>query len=302
MYSNYDVFRYKALTASKFFWVVGHGTTLPGFTRVPPNRWVVFLSKPGHVLLSEPFASPIFQNIIKDTQVTRSLALGNIPKENLPGIRLHESSWKNYVYGPGDDLPNTFITFQPKQPINNIGGILGVHDTSKPNEPPVLQGRAQDNVNRIISRKQGIYFFVTCRPSQGQLQNRNKLRIATTFNRRRGGGQNSPITYVPDPSGVINNIKRRNINRIQAQFVCRWNQSGYHRQCGIVLNPSLEGPRPTKKRILNPPGNGPAPIANSQPPFANGLFTFAPGVPMSRAPRPRYYPPRKPRPRKPVKK
>lgn len=294
-YSNYDIFRYKAFTASKFYWDIGHGITLGGFTEVPPNTWVVFLSKPGHILHTEPFTTSKFKDIIKSTILTRSLALGTISKGELPGSRLHESSWKEHIYGPGDRLPNTYITFKPPETNSKFNEVMGVHDTSKPNQVAKYRNLAGPQLlNRVLIGKPGIHFIVTCRPTAKQAQQTNAIQHQLLINRLMGFSQNNN-RMVPNLNHIISAIQRNNRARTQAQQVCRWNKSGYYQQCGIVLNPSLEGSRPTKKRILNPPGNGPA----SRPPFANGLFTFAPGVPKSLLPLPRYYPPR---PRKPGKK
>jgi hypothetical protein len=291
MYSKYDVFKYKALTAPKFYWVVGHGTTLRGFTEVPPNTWVIFLSKPGHALLDTPFLSPMFRNqIIKDTEITRSIALDNVPRENLPGIRLHSSSWNDYIYGPGDRLPTTYVTFQPSVGQNNLNQVLGVHDTSKPNVNARHRG-INTSVNQVIAQRPGIYFIAVCRPTQEQRINKREFWLRLRWNKARGGTQNNNL-MVTDPSGIIHIIKQNNIARIQSQQLCRLNNSGYRRECGIVNNNgSVQVSQPTKKRRLNPPGNAPDP----RWPFINGMFTFAPGVPNSLLPRPR-----KPRPRKPL--
>jgi hypothetical protein len=248
--SNYDVFWYKALTAKKFYWVVGHGKTLRGFTEVPPNTWVVFLSKPGHALLDEPFTKPIFKNqIIKDTEITRSIAISNFPKEKLPGIRLHSSSWKDYIYGPGNRLPLTYVTFKPSGEQNNLNQILGVNDTSKPDVNARHKG-IDTSVNQVIAQRPGIYFIAACRPTQKQIQNRTEFRIRLRWNKARGGTQNNNI-MVADPSGIVSIIKQNNLARIQAQRVCRLNESGYRRACGIVNNASPPvQPRLTKKRIL----------------------------------------------------
>lgn len=261
MYSDYDVFWYKSLTASKFYWVVGHGFTGPLFSRVPDNTWVVFLSKPGHTLHTEPFTTYMFKKrIVKDTELTRRIAIGTIPKDELPGIRLHGSSWKDYIYGPGDKLPATYITFKPPVEPSNFNSVIGVYDTSKPNNVKYRNTEESLLLSRVINNKPGIYFVATCRPTREQLLKKRDIWLASIDNKRKGFTQNNSI-MLPDPSGIIQNIQKQNIERIKAQRVCRLNQSGYNQACGIVKNNSSPvPPRPSKR------------------PYQKRPYEFAPGL------------------------
>lgn len=269
IYSNYDVFRYNVFTAKKFYWVVGHGITLRDTTVVPPNTWVIFLSKPGHVLLADAYTKPMFKDrIIKDTQLTRELALGNIPKEQLDTIRLHISSWKDYIYGPGDKLPNTYITFQPSGPTNTLIPVLGKHDTSKPGDTKLVGVKTA--VNRIIENKPGIYFIVACRATVKQIAQVEKMRLAKYFNMRAGGAQRSNIR-VTDPSGIINIIRQQNRARIEAQQICRLTQSGYNRACGRLVTQQLLRKRSPSSYERSAKRQRVAPLS----------YVFAPGLPLT---------------------
>ena len=272
MYSNYDVFKYKALTASKFYWDIGHGTTAQGYSKVPANTWVVFLSKPGHCLHTAPFSTPQFKEIVKNTELTRLISLGAIPREQLPG-RVHNSSWKDYIYGPDDDLPTTIISFQPAStPPTNFDSTLGVYNTSRPGLVQLKKTQLPVLLSQVLLGRPGIHFVVSCRPTANQAKLTNAIFRASYFNRRKGFTQNN-TNMVPNSSRLISNIQQRNLVRVEAQRLCRLNSSTYRQACGIS---SPNQARLAKKPRLNLTGN-----VRFLPQFSQ--IVFAPGLPPTKS-------------------
>jgi len=228
--SKYDIFQLNAIAAKKFFWVIGHGQTLPlnkqpnPPDRVPPKTWVIFISKPGRYLNFIDFiGSELFtEEYLKKTSLVRSLILGLVPEERIPlGLRLiHPKYWAKRLYCPGDPMPATGVSMKDEE-IDDLNKICGVNDTSNPinqnnniSFPKLHEKRYR--VSKILEENgPGIYFIVGCR----QLNTQNKNALQAAFKRYGECGFQKSSNKPVNNTGLISLIERNNEARRKCQLI-----------------------------------------------------------------------------------
>jgi hypothetical protein len=224
--SEYELFRHVASKAPHFRWIVGHGQAQNTDTRVPPGTWVVFLSRPGHLLNFYPFTHKIFrEQILQRTEVTRKLALDQIPPGKLPSLLLLPSSWKLQIHGPNDMMPNVHLELFDNSPLTaNIpkyiksrlfGRMCGVTKTSRIFSSPTNRGEITTVKNLVLQHGRGIYFVVACRGTPGQNSSNLENRMAQNTTSVRGGPQlGTPAT---NTTGRTSQLRRMNALRTRRQ-------------------------------------------------------------------------------------
>lgn len=224
--SEYELFRHVASKAPNFRWIVGHGQSQNTDTRVPPGTWVVFLSRPGHLLNFRPFTHKIFrEQILQRTEVTRKLALDQIPPGRLPSLLLLPSSWKLQIHGPNDMMPNVHLELFDNSPLTaNIpkyiksrlfGRMCGVTKTSRIFSSPTNRGETTTVKNLVLQHGRGIYFVVACRGTPGQNSSNLESRMIQNTTSARGGIQLS--TPATNTTGRASQLRRMNALRTRRQ-------------------------------------------------------------------------------------
>jgi hypothetical protein len=224
--SQYGLFRYAASEAPYFRWIVGHGRTEYTDTRVPPGTWVVFLSRPGNLLNITPFTRASFRNqILQKTEVTRKLALNQIPPYKLPALTLLPSSWKMQIHGPNDIMPNMYLELFDQNPLTTnmdryrttrlFNQICGVTKTSRTFSFPTNQGETTTVKNLVLQHGKGIYFVVACRGTTGQNPlNLNRFMRQNTTTVRGGAQLRAPAI---NTTGRTLQLATMNIHRTRRQ-------------------------------------------------------------------------------------
>jgi hypothetical protein len=232
--SKYEIFQLNAIAAKKFFWVIGHGQTLPlnkqpnPPDRVPPKTWVIFISKPGRYLNFIDFIGSEFftEECLKKTSLVRNLILGLVPEDKITplGLRLiHPKYWAKRLYCPGDPMPATGVNMKDEE-IDDLNKICGVNDTSNPvnqnnnNSFPKLHEKRY-KVSKILQENgPGIYFIVACR----QLSTQNKNALKAAFNRYAACGFQNSANKPVNNTGLISHIERNNKARRECQLIRPW--------------------------------------------------------------------------------
>jgi hypothetical protein len=225
--SKYDIFQLNAIAAKKFYWVIGHGQTLPikkqpnPPARVPLNTWVIFISKPGRYLNFIDFVgSELFtEEYLKKTSLVRNLILGLVPEERIPlGLRLiHPKYWAKRLYCPGDPIPATGVSMKDEE-IDDLDNICGVNDTSNPVNTKSFPNLHEKRytVSKILDENgPGIYFIVACR--QLNTQNTNALKAA--FKRYGECGFQKSSNKPVNNTGLISFIEKNNEARRKCQLI-----------------------------------------------------------------------------------
>jgi hypothetical protein len=228
--SQYGLFRYAASQAPYFRWIVGHGENQDTNTRVPPGTWVVFLSRPGHLLSAGHFTHKLFRNqILQKTEVTRKLALDQIPPHRLPALTLLPSSWKLQIHGPNDMMPNMYIELFDQTPpltasthlrtygdMRLFNQMCGVTKTSSTFSFPTNHGERTTVKNLVLQHGKGIYFVVACRGTSGQSRPAlfSSMRQNNSMTTRGGVQLSSPAT---NTTGRATRLARTNMYRTRRQ-------------------------------------------------------------------------------------
>lgn len=224
--SEYELFRHVASKAPNFRWIVGHGQAQNTDTRVPPGTWVVFLSRPGHLLNYYPFTHTIFRNqILQRTEVTRKLALDQIPPGRLPSLLLLPSSWKLQIHGPNDMMPNVHLELFDQTPLTTnmikyrasrlFNQMCGVTKTSRTVSFPTNRGETTTVKNLVLQHGKGIYFVVACRGTPGQNSSNLMSRLRQNTTSVRGGPQLS--TPAANATGRTSQLRSMNALRTRRQ-------------------------------------------------------------------------------------
>jgi hypothetical protein len=228
--SKYGLFKYAVSEAPYFRWIVGHGRTENTDTRVPPGTWVVFLSRPGHLLSAGHFTRAAFRKEIRqNTELTRKLALNQTPPGNLPSLMLLPSSWKLQIHGPNDMMPNTHLELFDHTPLTSsmnmatygrrrlFHSMCGVTKTKSGTVSfPSNQGETTTVKNLVLQHGKGIYFVVACRGTAGQ--NNSSLSRAMRQNNTmtaRGGVQFG--TPAINTTGRASQLRTTNVRRTRRQ-------------------------------------------------------------------------------------
>ena len=237
--------------------VVAHGVLLPDTHRAPSGTYIIFLSKPGHLLAQDM--------LLRYPQLFSSRYLRRVFKGEIPVAQIQPPplrTWKSRFYGPGDIYPNMNLNLfdinlngvpTPGTQYNFVTGVHSLNNGSKG-----MYGRTKTLHEIVTQYGAGIYIVSACRASSGRFGPRRTGPSWNQFNINyfwSGGSQ----TYVPrmrrnDP--VLNRETQR-IENAQARY------AAVKRLGNIMANS-----RPTKIKFRTP-----------RTPFAPGkTFKFAGGV------------------------
>ena len=187
--------RTKALAVqptTKFKLVIGHGTLIQRYPRVPEDTYIIFLSKPGHILSSS--------SILSNPQVfrysyIRNAITGATPKWNVRPVRL--GMWKEHVYAPGNVYPDMNIEFfdynpagfrTPGTPSNAVFGVHTINTTNRRNTR--FKGSSSNLSNIIRFGGKGIYIVASCRTSPWR---GNNARVSAVRNFELTGGAQTTV-------------------------------------------------------------------------------------------------------------
>jgi len=161
--------RTKAIAAqpnTKFKLIVGHGGLTGTYKRLPEDTYIIFLSKPGH-LISQ--GSVIQNPRLFNHSYLRSAISGVIPKSSIHPTRL--GAWREHVYGPGNIYPDMSVNFFDHSEIGvrktgtPFNMVAGVHSINANRKTIGFKGGFANISNVIRFGGKGIYIVAACRAS-----------------------------------------------------------------------------------------------------------------------------------------
>ena len=243
--------------------VVGHGGLLPDKPRVPPGVYIIFVSKPGHLLAQRMVLE--YPHLFNGRYLRRVLR-GGIPVTQIqpPPLRI----WKKHFYGPGDVYPNlglnlfnTHLNGTP-QPGTQFNFTTGVHTLN--NGTKGMYGQTKTLHDIVTHYGAGIYIVSACRTTSERAGPNRTGPSWTQLNRNyylsRGAQTFAPRMRQNDPE-LNRNVQ--NLENAQARY------AAYKRS----RNTTRTNSRPTKIKFRTP-----------RTPFAPGkTFKFAGGVNTARS-------------------
>lgn len=251
-------------SATRIRLVVGHGSLIPIGHRVPDDTYIIYVSKPGHLLAQRAVLNypQIFNN-----RYMRSIIRGETRDADIQPDRLR--SWKKHVYGPGDFYPDLFLNLfnhnlemrpTPRTPFDDVSGVHTLNNGS-------LRGMygQPTSLKEIITRYgPGIYVVFACRASADRVGASNRSgRAFRQFNTNMSmtGGKQRYL-YRMRPNDPELNQQVQAIENAQARY------TALKRLRNITIRTN-NGPKTKKRRVSTP--------------FAPGTtFRFAPGIPTPR--------------------
>ena len=244
--------RTKAIAAqpnTKFKLVVGHGGLTGTYKRLPEDTYIIFLSKPGH-LISQ--GSVIQNPRLFNHSYLRNAISGVLPKWSIQPTRL--GAWKEHVYGPGNIYPDMSVNFFDHNEIGvrktgtPFNMVEGVHSINANRKTIGFKGGFANISNVIRFGGKGIYIVAACRASPER-----SLRGAMgSFrkNLRLTGGNQTSLRRIGVTDPLINRMAQE-IENTQARMAA-------HKRNANKSPNSTSSP----KRMKKP-----------------NTFTFAPGRP-----------------------
>ena len=161
--------RTKALAAqsnTKFKLVVGHGALTGTYERLPEDTYIIFLSKPGHLISQGSITQ--HPQMFRHSYLRNAIS-GVLPKWSIQPTRL--GMWKEHVYGPANLYPDMIINFfdhtvrglrTQGTPYNNVSGVHAINANRK---VTYFKGSTANLSNIIRFRGKGIYIVAACRAS-----------------------------------------------------------------------------------------------------------------------------------------
>ena len=255
-----------------FKMVVGHGGLIGNaaraFAKVPAGTYIIFLSKPGHLLAQ---ASVVSNPQMRNHTYLRNVITNTLPRWAIQPVRL--GMWKQHVYGPGNLYPDLSLNLYDVNkeghrltgsPFNRLAGL----HTIKSNRPTQKHFYGQNvHLSNIVRfGGPGIYVVVACRASS----ERSWAGAMSAFknNFRLTGGTQETLRRMGPTDPMLNRLAQR-IENTQRRLV-------------------------TYKRTATFPNNNPRPYKfyKMLTPFV-GPSVFTPGVPSSRVRRPSRRPSRR---------
>lgn len=196
--------------------VVGHGGLAGTYPRVPEDTYVIFLSKPGH-LISQ--GSVVQQPQMFRNSYLRQVITGALPKWSVQPTRL--GAWKEHVYGPGNTYPDMFINFfdHDKNGVRMSGTpfntVTGVHSLNSNRKTTSFKGGFSALSNVIRFGGKGIYIVAACRASP--TRSYHGAMGAFRKNLRLTGGNQSSLRRIGITDPLINRMAQE-IENAQARM------------------------------------------------------------------------------------
>lgn len=112
----------------KFAVAVGHGahdSSLPPVL-IPPNMYVIFLTKAGYLGLGSDTITQGWKNVFGSQNKMRNFIKGNLPRNEIPTLVTKLGlDWKKHIYGPGMVIPNHSLEMKDSQrpPYDSLCGL-----------------------------------------------------------------------------------------------------------------------------------------------------------------------------------
>ena len=219
--------------------VVGHGGLTGTLARLPADTYIIFLSKPGHLIAQG--------SVISNPQMFRHSYLRNVISGVIPrwSILPHRfGRWKEHVYGPGDIYPDLSLNFYDhnssgvrlnQTPFNNRTGVHSINATTRTRH---FKGVTAHLSNVIRLRGKGVYIVLACRASS----QRSYAGAMSSFRRnfRLTGGTQETLRRIgaTDPR---TNLFAQHIKNMQAR------RATHKRRANNAVNS-----HPAKKRKTAP--------------------------------------------------
>jgi hypothetical protein len=234
--------------STKFKVIVGHGVLTGTYKRVPEDTYIIFLSKPGH-LISQ---GSVIQNpqLLRNSYL-RSAISGVLPRWSIAPTRL--GAWKEHVYGPLSLYPDMSVNFfdHDARGIRTNGTpynrLTGLHTMRSNNSKTTTFKGTDAHISNVIRLSgKGIYIVAACRASA----ERSFAGAMGAFrkNLRLTGGNQTSLRRIGRTDPLIN-MMAQNIENSQARIAAH-------------------------KRTANKSPNRTTPPKRMKP-----MFTFTPGRP-----------------------
>jgi len=214
--------RTKALAVqptTKFKLVVGHGTLIQHYSRVPEDTYVIFLSKPGHSLSGH---SVVGNPRIFRHSYLRNAITGATPMSNIRPVRL--GMWKQHVYGPGNVYPDMNIEFFDYNPAGfrttgtPANAVFGVHTINTTNRRNTRFKGSSSNLSNIVKLGgKGIYIVASCRRSTSRAVTAG---VECQLNYQLTGGNQTTLRRMRRNDPTIN-FCAQSLENIQARIAAR---------------------------------------------------------------------------------
>lgn len=153
--------------------LVGHGTGIFGYSRVPQNTYIIFLAKPGHTLgQGTVFDNPyLFHEPYVRNAITRRIRQSNVRPVQL-------GRWTSHLYGPGDIFPEIEMELFDEENAN-LNTFFGI--TNLRSGRTSFRGHVVNSLRGLLlTSGPGIYIIATCRASE------QRANISTAQQRNYG--------------------------------------------------------------------------------------------------------------------
>ena len=157
---------FAAQSNTKFKLVVGHGALNGTYERLPEDTYIIFLSKPGHLIAKSSITQ--HPQMFRHSYLRNAIS-GVLPRWSIQPTRL--GRWKEHVYGPGNVYPDMIINFFdhtmtgariPGTPFNRLAGVTTINANRT---DTYFKGSTANLSNIIRFRGKGIYIVGACRAS-----------------------------------------------------------------------------------------------------------------------------------------
>ena len=209
---------YAAQPTTRIKLVIGHGTLVQRYPRVPEDTYIIFLSKPGHLLAGASILSnpQMFRN-----SYIRKAITGVTPLSNVRPVRL--GAWKDHVYGPTSPYPDMNIEFfdynnagfrTPGTPANQVSGLHTLKNTNA--RVTHFKGTSAYLSNIMRFGGKGIYIVASCR-SSGRRANARETALR---NVNLTGGTQTSVRRMRRNDPIINRTAQA-IENVQARLAAR---------------------------------------------------------------------------------
>lgn len=220
-----DMKKYAMQTATKFYWVIGHGQQLRTRMTVPRGVYVVFLAKAGYLSsLNEIIQNkPKFMPLWLQRSKMRDFVLGKLPDSNIPNAPRFRT-WNKRMYGPGDLMPDVYIELFDDS-INHdmkveYDALCGVHTVGQ-GSGAAYKYRAR-GIHAIIRAKgPGIYFVAACRGTVFQKPSSLQRVLQENFQNYEGAHVITPAQNVIRAANRIRLAENQREQRVKHAMIRR---------------------------------------------------------------------------------
>jgi len=240
---------------TKFKLMVGHGGLTGTFApRLPADTYIIFLSKPGHLISQDSVTQ--HRQIFRHSYLRNAIS-GVSPKWSIQPT--HLKTWNERVYGPGDVYPNMIINFFDHNasgfptPGTQFNLLSGLHTIKATRTNTHFKGSSAYVSNIVRFGGKGIYIVAACRASR----ERSNAGAMGSFQRnfRLTGGNQTSLRRI-GPTDPRTNLIAQAIENIQARMAA-------HKRRANSQN-RASPPKKTKKYMYTFAPGRPTPAASTR--------------------------------------